>query len=295
MTARFHTQQRSGEGTPLRTHGIYTRQWPDCPSLSARLNVVLASGTKDPMATKHDGTKLRATVLAALAAGSILAAPSSAQAEEVTPTAKGIVGGALLGGELVVFGEALFGVRSTAAYLIGAGAGAAAGGVGGYFVEQSVEDGRIPAYMLAGGLALLIPAIVVGLDATRYMPTEGAREDKPVVAPPSDPGKPGGSSVIGAEPGTPPTMVPGPGSATTPTTPTPTPTPSPTPAPAPGGGGTQAPRAPQSSLFNLRNGGFYVGVPVPEVRPVLGSAERARMGVENRGSELRFPVVRVTF
>ncbi|MDF2696787.1 MAG: hypothetical protein K0S65_5170 [Labilithrix sp.] len=248
------------------------------------------------MATKHDGKKLRATVFAALAAGAILAVPSSAKAEEVAPTAKGIVGGALLGGELVVFGEALFGVRSTAAYLIGAGAGAVAGGVGGYFVEQSVDDGRIPAYMLAGGLALLIPAVVVTLDATRYLPTEGAREDKPVNLPPSDPGKPGGSSVVGAEPGTPPATTPGPGSATTPSSPQSTPpAPAPAPSPSPGGGGTQAPRAPQSSLFNLKGGDFYVGVPLPEVRPVLGSAERTRMGVENRGSELRFPVVRVTF
>ncbi len=243
------------------------------------------------MATKHDGKKLRATVLAALAAGAILAVPGTAEAEEVTPTAKGIVGGAFLGGELVVFGEALFGVRSTAAYVIGAGAGAAAGGVGGYFVEQAVDDGRIPAYMLAGGLALMIPAIVVALDATRYMPTEGAREDKPVTAPPSDPGQPGASSVVGAEPATPPATVPGPGSATTPTTPTP----SPTPAPGGGGGGTQAPRAPQASLFNVQGSEFSVGVPVPEVRPLVGSVERTRMGVDNRGSELRFPVVRVSF
>lgn len=246
-----------------------------------------------------DGKKrLRAFTLAALAATTILANSTSAHAEPVTPTAKGIVGGAFLGGELVVFGEAIFGVRSTAAYLIGAGLGAAGGGVGGYFVEQAVEDGRIPAYMLAGGLALLVPAIVVTLDATRYLPSEGAREDKPVSLPPSDPGKPGGSSVVGAEPGTPPATTPAPGSATTPTTPTPGPT---APAPAPpapsggGGGGGNKTQAPQSSLFNLREGAFMLGVPVPEVRPVLGSIERARMGVENRGSELRFPVVRVTF
>lgn len=247
------------------------------------------------MATKNAGIKLRASVLAAVAAGAILAVPSSARAEEVPPTAKGIAGGALLGGELVVFGEALFGVRSTTAYLVGAGAGAVAGGVGGYFVEQAVDDGRIPAYMLAGGLALLIPAIVVALDATRYMPTEGAREDKPVDIPPSDPGRPGGSSVVGAEPSTPPATAPGPGSATTPSTEAPPP---PAPSEGGGGGGTQAPRAPQSpqsSLINLRNGDFYMGVPLPEVRPVLGNAERQRMGADNRGSELRFPVVRVTF
>jgi hypothetical protein len=253
-----------------------------------------------------DRTKrLRALTLAALTAAGALTSTSTARAEPVSPTAKGIVGGAFLGGELVVFGEALFGVRSTAAYIIGAGVGAAGGGVGGYFVEQAVADGRIPAYMLAGGFALLIPAIVVTLDATRYLPTEGAREDRPVDLPPSDPGRPGGSSVIGAEPGTPPSTAPSPGSATTPSPPTQrTPPASPEP-PAPkeggggggeggGGGNTQAPRL-QSSLFNVQNGAFALGVPLPEVRPLVGSAERARMGVADGGSELRFPVVRVTF
>jgi hypothetical protein len=273
---------------------------PEAPSPDAHVgrakfrvpyvNVVLGSGTKD--------LTMRKLVFAALAAGALLAVPSSAHAEEVAPTAKGIVGGAFLGGEVVVFGEALFGVRSTAAYLVGAGVGAAAGGVGGYFIEQAVDDGRIPAYMLAGGLALLIPAVVVTLDATRYLPSEGAREDKPVNLPPSDPGKPGGSSV-GAEPAAPPPAAAPPAGGTTPppsgTTPAPT-------AP-PAGGGTQAPQAPQaarpatspSSLINVRDGSFAMGIPVPEVRPVLGATERTRMGAQNNGSELRFPVVRVTF
>lgn len=273
------------------------------PSLPAARNLVIGSrpelGTSPALPTTlmtmttHGNKRLRALSLAALATA-ILANSSSARAEPVAPTAKGIVGGAFLGAEIAVFGEAIFGVRSTAAYLVGAGVGAAGGSVGGYFVEQAVEDGRIPAYMLAGGLALVVPAIVVALDATRYLPSEGAREDKPVELPRSDPGKPGGSSVVGAEPGTPPATTPAPGSATSPTTPTPNPAaPAPSPAPAPsGGGGTQAP---QSSLFNVREGAFKIGVPVPEVRPVLGSVERARMGVDNRGSELRFPVVRVTF
>src|SRR5689334_18162070 len=97
-----------------------------------------------------------ALALTAALAAAVVAVPREAQADEVTPTAKGIVGTALLGGEVVVFAEAIFGVRSPAAYLIGAGAGAVAGGVGGYFIEQAVDDGRIPAYLLAGGLALLI-------------------------------------------------------------------------------------------------------------------------------------------
>ncbi len=198
-----------------------------------------------------------------IAAGSLAAllCCRTAQADEVTPTAKGIAGGVLVGGELVVFGEALFGVRSTPAYLIGAGAGAAAGGIGGYFLEQAVSDGQVPAYVLAAGLTLLIPSIVVGLDQTRFMPSEGAREDKPVVA---EPGTPGAGSAIGPEPVKPvaPTL------------------------PAPG---------PQGSLMDVRDGAWSIGVPVPEVRPTLGLTERKRLGADANGTELRFPLVRLVF
>lgn len=241
----------------------------------------------------------RAFALAALAAGTVLlGSPRVAHAEEVSPDGKGIIGGAFLGAEVVVFAEALFGVRSTTAYLLGAGGGAIAGGLGGYALETSVDDGRIPALLLAAGLALAIPAIVVTLDQTRYLPTEGAREDRPVNnLPPSDPGRPGGSSVIGAEP-KPGTPAPGPQPATTPPSGT---TPAPAPVPAPpgpgGGGGGGAPskaNAPQS-LFNLREGGFKLGLPLPEVRPVFTVSQRKSFGVENAGSEVRFPVVAVTF
>lgn len=250
---------------------------------------------------------VRALALATLAAGTVfLGSPRAAHAEEVTPDGKGIVGGALLGGEVVVFIEAIAGVRSGTAYLLGAAGGAVAGGVGGYFVEQAVDDGRVPAYMLAGGLALIIPAIVVTLDQTRYMPAEGAREDRPVNAPPSDPGKPGGGAVIGAEPPAP-APAPAPPAGTTPsgnpasgTTPTPAPAPTPPPAGG-GGGGTPAPQARNHagaapSLLNLRGiSSFRVGVPVPEVRPVFSASQKRAFGVESAGSEVRFPVMNVTF
>jgi hypothetical protein len=186
-----------------------------------------------------DGKSLRRAALGAVLAGAALITPSAAQAEEVSPTGKGIAGGALLGGELVVFGEAIFGVHSGLAYIIGAVAGAGAGGVGGYFIEKASDDGRVPAYLLAAGVAGIIPAIVVTLDATRYRPTEGAREDKPTTeTPASDPGAPGGSSVVGAPASAPGTAAP-PASTTPPASSTPpaeTPPPT-TPAPAPAGGG----------------------------------------------------------
>ncbi|MBX3231915.1 MAG: hypothetical protein KIT84_12115 [Labilithrix sp.] len=249
-----------------------------------------------------DGKKLRAFGLGALVAGALLATPTAAQAEEVSSTGRGIVGGALLGGELVVFGEAIFGVHSTLAYVIGGVVGAGAGGAGGYFIERGSSDGRVPAYLLAGGIAALIPAIVVTLDATRYRATEGAREDKPTGdLPTSDPGQPGGSSVVGA-PTAPAPATPAPASPEPATTPPAEPPPQPAPETDPSGGGTKAPQAsrhvpsrPAPSLVGVRNGQLAIGVPVPEVRAIMGATERQRMGVDNRGNEVRFPVLNVAF
>jgi len=264
-------------------------------------------------ARSANSSRIRAFALAALAAGTVLVgAPSPARADDVPPTGKGVVGGAFLGAEVVVFVEAIAGVRSGTAYLVGAGAGAVAGGVGGYFVEQAVSDGRVPAYMLAGGLALIIPALVVTLDQTRYLPTEGAREDRPVNnLPPSDPGKPGGSSVVGAEtaPSTP-AATPPTGVTPSPASPTPS-TPAPTPPAGGGTGGTpsqvrsqaSSSSSPQGgSLINLgvdtadlRAASFKVGVPVPEVHPVFSAAQKKQFAVESAANEVRFPVMRLTF
>lgn len=240
----------------------------------------------------HGRCALALAVVTAMTA----AAPRTAHAEEVSPDGKGIAGGALLGGEIVVFGEALFGVRNGWAYALGALGGAAAGGVGGYFIEQGVDDGRVPAYLLAGGLALVIPALVVALDQTRYLPAEGARDDRPVQnLPASDPGQPGGSAVVGVPSGSTPA-----GTAPTPGAPEPTSPPPTTPAQPPagngngGGGGGGANPGPQS-LINLHRGSFSMGVPVPEVRPVFTAAQAKAFAVQNTGSELRFPVVHVQF
>lgn len=227
---------------------------------------------------------------AALTAASLLVCHAKpAAAEEVSPDGKGIAGGALLGGEIVMLPMALFGVRSGLAYGIGGGLGAAGGGVGGYFIEQSGVDSRVPVYMLAGGLALVIPTLVLTLNATRYRPTEGAREDNaPTNTPDADPGQAGGSIVIGTEPAP----------ATPPAEPAPADSssapaeggsqPAPTPPPSEG----QAP--PPQSMLDVHRGTWRVGVPVPEVRQVYSTSEQAKLGVPAL-TELRMPVVRVTF
>jgi hypothetical protein len=210
----------------------------------------------------------RPAALAAVLCGvtAITATASDARADEISPTGKGIVGGGLLGAEVITIVEGVAGVRPAWAYWLGAIVGAGGGAVGGWAVEQAVNgDGTVPMAMLAGGLALVIPAIVVSLDATRFRPDEGATEDHPpVVGPAADPGAAGGSVV-----GTPP------------------------PAPPPS---SAAP--PPQSLLDVHTGdaavGLRVGVPVPNVRPVFSLAEQRQYGMRAE-TEVRMPVLHVTF
>jgi hypothetical protein len=217
----------------------------------------------------------------------------------VSPTGKGIVGLGLLGAEAVVITMSLVGVKNQWAYVGGAVGGAAAGAVGGYFVEQGSSDGRVPIYLLAGGLALIIPGVVLTLNATSYQGNENATQDNAPTNTPSgpeaNPGSTGGSAV---SPGsTAPSAAPPP--AAPPTTP---------PATAPSGGGagggaTPPTQAPQSML-DVRPGGtlgvqsptqLRLGVPAPTMKNAFTTQERVKYGVTNQVSEMHLPVVSVTF
>jgi hypothetical protein len=215
----------------------------------------------------------RVTALGLAAAVGVTATTAflpEAHAEDVSPTGKGITGGALLGGEVVTITEALAGVHPGWAYILGGGLGMVGGGVGGYFVEQSSPNGQADVYMLAGGLALVIPALVLTLNATRYRPSDNATEDHPPAdTPAADPGAGGGSVVS-------------PATAPPPAAPPPAAKP-----PAP------------TSLLDVRvvgssSDGLRVGVPLPAVRPMYSRKEQAEQGLPQR-TELRFPVVAVTF
>jgi hypothetical protein len=116
-------------------------------------------------------------------------AARAAGVPEASATGKGIAGGALLGAELVLVVEAAIDVEPTWAYIVGGLAGGAAGGVGGYFVEQEGEA-RVPMLMLAGGLAFAIPTTVAVLAATAYEPPadylqDRAPIDEPLAEPPA--------------------------------------------------------------------------------------------------------------
>jgi hypothetical protein len=202
-----------------------------------------------------------AALAAVLCGATVLSAfPGDARADEISPNGKGIVGGGLLGAEVITLVEGVAGVRAGWAYWVGAVVGAGGGAVGGWAVEQAVNgDGTIPMAMLAGGLALIIPAVVVSLDATRFRPDEGATEDHPpgTLGPAADPGAANGS-VVGA------------------------------PAPA------AAPAPPPQSLLDIHTGEVRVGVPVPNVRPVYSLTEQRQYGMHAE-TEVRMPVLHVTF
>jgi hypothetical protein len=208
-----------------------------------------------------------ALVAAATLVGVTALAPAGiARADEVASTPKGTVGGALLGAEFVTIVESLVGVRPGWAYAVGAIVGAGGGGVGGYFVDQNSTDGKAPMYLLAGGLAFVIPAVVLTLNATRYRPEEGANEDNVPTGPAAEPGVPGGS--VGGTPVQPAS-------------------PPPTSAPPP-------PSGPQS-LLDMGGGSVQLAIPVPDVRPVFSASEQRQYGVRASGAELRMPVLRVAF
>ena len=132
-----------------------------------------------------------ATAVAATAL--VTAAPTPAFADDtpVKGTGKGIVGGALLGGELGFIGLSVGGAKQTWLYYVVPTALAIGGGVGGYFIEKGKEgtDAQVPMFMLAGGMALIIPTVVITLSANAYTP--GSEDSTPVDATPADAGSTG--------------------------------------------------------------------------------------------------------
>lgn len=130
------------------------------------------------------------SILASVVAVGSVVLSGTAQAQEASPDGKGIAGGALLGAELVLAIEAALDVQSTWAYVGGGLAGAAAGGVGGYFIERE-SSARLPMLMLAGGMAFAIPTTVAVLSATAYEPpADFVQDEQPMDEPVADPPRP---------------------------------------------------------------------------------------------------------
>ena len=124
---------------------------------------------------------MKTFLLAPIAVAVGLAAmPHTALADgSVSPKGKGIVGGALLGAEVVTMPMGIAGLKPWWPYVVFGSVGAAGGAVGGWAIESQINKvasptptnpGGPPAEatvgMLAVGLALVIPTLVVDLNAT---------------------------------------------------------------------------------------------------------------------------------
>jgi len=113
---------------------------------------------------------------------------SATGVDRASEKGKGIVGGALLGAEAVMLTEAAVGVKPRWAYAVGGGAGAIAGGVGGYFMEQNFSA-KTNMFLLSAGMVLAIPTAIAMLAATQYEPPanyvqDQAPSDEPIADPP---------------------------------------------------------------------------------------------------------------
>jgi hypothetical protein len=105
----------------------------------------------------------------ALVSGIATTATSDAEASQVKAMGKGTAGGALLGAEVGFLGLSAFGARSGWLYGTVPTALAIGGGIGGYYLDKSIGDtgdAKPVMYMLAGGMLLVVPTIVITLSAT---------------------------------------------------------------------------------------------------------------------------------
>jgi hypothetical protein len=108
----------------------------------------------------------------------LLASASDGRADESTRNhAKGVTGGALVGTELVLITEAALGVQAAWLYTLGAAVGAGGGGVAGYYIGGSTSP-KPPSFLLAGGIALVIPTLIGVVTATQFRPPESYRPER---------------------------------------------------------------------------------------------------------------------
>jgi len=235
---------------------------------------------------------------------------ASAQSNEPSSTGKGIVGGTLLGAEIVLLTEAAIDVSPDWLYYVGGAAGAIGGGVGGYFLESSLSS-KANMFLLAGGMLLVIPTTVAVLSATAYEQTAEYTQDQPPkdepIADPALATSPTSASAPTPTPAAPagqPTSAPSDSGSTTPApATTPAPTPTPTSSAVPGSRGTQSRNLirrqrsllPPPALVGVdAQNRVHWGIPAVEVRDSYSRLEIARFGVQQR-TELRIPLLRVAF
>lgn len=127
------------------------------------------------MRGKNVGTSVRRWLGGAVVVGLLSGAPRAARADTANDV-KGTAGGAMLGAEIVMLTESAFRLRPGWMYLAGGAGGALVGGYLGYRISDDSTN-RPPSFLLAGGIALIIPTIMGVLTATQYEPIGSVRQE----------------------------------------------------------------------------------------------------------------------
>jgi len=153
---------------------------------------------------------------------------------------------------------AIAGVDDWWPYVVFGAVGAGGGAVGGYFVEQ-VDQPEPALYMLAGGLALVIPTLVAVLNATAYEPGDDEDEEEDEV--PSE--------------GGPTPSVEGTGNVEV-------------------QGKAEHPHIPMAVIGIDAKGRVRPGIPAVQIGSNYSPEEVSKYGVEP-GTQVHFPLVRTTF
>lgn len=207
-------------------------------------------------------------------------------ADEVDPTAKGIIGCALLGAEAALIVESLAGVRNGWALGLIPVATGIGGGIGGYFLEQNASA-EYSVVMLVAGMALAIPTTIIVLKSTAYSSDieEGWVDRSEEAAEPEPTGQDTEETTVERTSQEPPPPAEGGGGEA------PEGGGGSEPAPAPEGGA--APPGP-SSLLRIAPGALSIGVPSIAVVPSYSTTEVRRFGLTQR-TELRIPLLTASF
>jgi hypothetical protein len=230
--------------------------------------------------------------LSLISLSTALAGTAHAEGSQVSAKGKGIVGGALLGGEAVMLTEAAAGTRPAWAYAVGGGLGAVAGGVGGFVAEHN-NEAKLSTFLLVGGMVLVIPTTVAVLSASAYQPTDYTEDRPSQDEPVAEPAAPSAAPAAPA-----PAVPPPPAPAAEPAAPA-APAPA-TPAPSSKSGDRVGPPVARGkqpvvpALLGINDGSVTLSVPAVEVRQMYTRTEIALYGVKQH-TEVEVPVLNVAF
>jgi hypothetical protein len=142
--------------------------------------------------SRNNAKRTRMTAAAvAIGMASFVMSEQPARAEgPVTASGKGIAGMAIIGGSATAMTMGIIGVDKRWAYLVFPPAVAIGAGIGGYFMEDAAPV-EVSTYLLGAGMALIIPTIIVSLNATVYKVPDEYPNDPSKKTPAAEPPRTG--------------------------------------------------------------------------------------------------------